>query len=92
MDLPTTVEQILYIHLDAYTKRPTIFTHDMTDCDYLLLGTHTVTVPIPQDVDLVQLQITTLETHKTALENEHFVKVRDLDERIQSLLALEHKI
>lgn len=66
------------------------FVSDMTEYGYTYLGDVTVTVPVPQ-VDVRQRMLDALRDEKQKLLAEAQVKANQIDEKIQSLLALEHK-
>lgn len=92
MNLPETATLTLALHTAKYGDVTEIlaFANDMSEFGYTYLGDVTVTVPVPQ-VDVRQRMVESLREEKQRLLAETQVKVNQIDERIQSLLAIEHK-
>lgn len=93
MNLPETATLTLCLHANTKygdSKEVLAFANDMTEFGYTYLGDVTVTVPVPQ-VDVRQRMVESLREEKKKLLAETQVKINAIDERIQSLLALEHK-
>jgi hypothetical protein len=88
--LPETIDVILYIHRCQYTGKVLGHSCDMTPYGDTLLGTHTVTVPVPQ-VDEVAAEMASLERAADKLRAEFGQKLKVVTDRIKSLQAIEHK-
>lgn len=88
--LPESIESTLLVHIDPHSDKPVAMTCDMTEFGYVLLGSVTVTVPVPQ-VDVIEAEIASLERKADAVRAEFHRKLTAITDRIQSLRAIEHK-
>lgn len=91
-ELPKTVSNTLYIVKSEYGG-PMITVCDMSEYGYVTLGTHEITLDVPQisQTDLVLKQVDVLKTEKQRLQAETQVKLNALDEKIQKLLAITYQ-
>lgn len=88
--LPETVKANLFIHVNHHDGAALAATCDMSQYGYTLLGTHEVEVPVPQ-VNVVEKEVESLNRQATALRAETHIKLKAIEDRINSLLAIEHK-
>jgi len=88
--IPETVKVTLHIHHSSYDNEPYVSTSDMSEYGYILLGTDTVTITIP-DVDIVQAEIDMLNRQTVKVREEFGRQLAILDRRISELTALEYK-
>jgi len=57
----------------------------------ILLGTQMVTFKIPQKVDIKGKAIEGLEDKKSKLQAKHHMELKEVQDKIDNLLAIEHK-
>lgn len=91
--LPKQVTLTLKLHVGTGWNAGQIipFCSDMSAHGYVYLGDVDVTVAVPQ-VDVRARMLERLREEKKTLLAMTQVKANDIDERIQSLLALEHQV
>lgn len=94
-DLPKTITQTLRIYaLKSFVNgeyQLTLSSIGMSGLgSYILLGTTDVTVDVPQDVNIINREIESLEGIKDQILTEAHLKAEEITEQIQSLQALEH--
>lgn len=88
--LPETIKVKIYIQVSLYSDEPQAFTCDMSDHGYIPLGTDEVIVTVPQ-TDRVLAEIEMLEKTADKIKADTHAKVKTIEDRIQSLKALEYK-
>jgi len=94
MNLPKTKEVTLYICIDTSfnENRLVVFPNDMSGYDdYTLIDTQTVTVDIPQNINIKALQVEKLQQSKKELLAKTEIAAKEIDEKIQSLMCIEAK-
>lgn len=89
MELPQTATLTLCLHMSQYGKEILPFATDMSEYGYVYLGDVEVTVAVPQ-VDARARMADMLRAERQRVLAEAQVKANEIDEKIQSLLALEH--
>ena len=89
-ELPKTVTAELFISQNQWGN-VSVFVSDMSQHGCITLGTKTITVDIPQDININQLKIDNLKEQKQKLLAETEVKLNTLEEDIQKLLCIESK-
>lgn len=62
-----------------------------SDSDYILLTTQKVTFKLPQNIDVKGKVIEGLEAEKEKIQAETHMKLKDIQEKIDNLLAIEYK-
>ncbi|GKX39538.1 hypothetical protein SOASR014_32770 [Pectobacterium carotovorum subsp. carotovorum] len=89
----TEVEVTLYIHTSKYTEKPFIGTCGMSQYGHVLIGTHTVIVPIPQisNSELTNRQIAALKSQQQKIIADAQLQASELEDQIQRLLCIEHQ-
>ncbi|WJV61093.1 hypothetical protein PCO87_14320 [Pectobacteriaceae bacterium C52] len=89
----TEIEVTLYIHNAQYTGKTLVSSCDMSHYGHTLIGTHTVTVPIPQmsNSELTSRQIATLKNQQQKIIADAQVKASQLEDQIRHLLCIEHQ-
>jgi len=90
-NLPKTVSTTLYISLCNVTDCVLVFSSDMSEYGYTVLGTKKITLDVPQDVDINGAKIDNLKQQKKKLLAETEVKVNAIEDDIQKLLCIESK-
>ena len=93
-ELPSEVTRKLYTCYSISGWRMgeiSIWDCNMTGEDYVLLAETEVTISIPEQGNLKSKVVEALEEEKKKLQAEHFVKMQELQEKIDSLLMLEYK-
>lgn len=99
--LPNEVTQKVYVILRQmrYDEKPRVVIADY-DLSTLTrdpgelcvtLGCHEITLPVPQDVDVIGAHVENLKEQKKKVMAEAQAAINRIEERIQSLLAIEHK-
>ena len=88
--IPETVKVTLHIHHSPHGNEPYVSTSDMSEYGYILMGTDTVIITIP-DVDIVQAEIDMLNRQAVKVREEFGRQLAILDRRISELTALEYK-
>jgi len=88
--IPETVKVTLYINRSPHDKSLFVSTSDMSEYGYILLGTDTAIITIP-DVDIVQAEIDMLNRQTARVREEFGRQLAILDRRISELTALEYK-
>lgn len=64
---------------------------DMSDYGYVLLGQQTIMFEIPSENDMVKKEIDMLNAKANKLKLDAHLAVEKIEEKIQSLLAIEDK-
>ena len=59
--------------------------------DQILIGTQMVTFKIPQKVDIKGKAVESLEEKKTKINAEFHMKLKEVQDKIDNLLAIEYK-
>lgn len=90
MELPKTATLTLCLHMAKYGQEILPFTSDMSEYGYTYLGDVEVSVAVPQ-VDARARMAEMLRAEKQRVLAAAQIKANEIDEKIQSLLALEHK-
>lgn len=90
-----TEQQLMtvYIHVekDDRENKPVLFNQDVSGfLDYVFLGSDDVLVNVPI-VDVNQAKIDKLELEAEDIKAEYHVRLKRIEERIQSLKAIEFK-
>lgn len=76
----------------ASQRQFTFFGCDMSEYGFTKVAPYTITADVEMDeAMLTQAEIETLRAEQQKIRAEAHAKVTQLDERIQSLLAIEHK-
>lgn len=88
--LPETIMVKIYIQVSPHTDEPQAFTSDMSEYGYIPLGTDEVIVAVPQ-TDRVLAEIEMLEKAADKIKADTHAQVKTIEDRIQSLKALEYK-
>lgn len=98
--LPKEVTQEVFIVLrqSRYDEKPrvVIADYDLSKLPQtgnelcVTLGRHEITLPVPQDVDVLGMHISGLKEQRQRILAEAQVKANAIEERISSLLAIEH--
>jgi len=95
--LPKTIEKEIFITLcisgyaagkisvGDYNKA------EFSSNDDVLLGTETVTFNVPQKVDIKGRAIKNLEDKKSKLQARHHMEIKEVQDKIDHLLAIEYK-
>ena len=94
MQTTETVETVkLYLHINKYGPGYDCYTSDMSEFGDVLVAIQEfeLVFDIPDDFDEVEAKIGTLEKAKAKINAEAWVKTQNIDEQIQSLLAIEDK-
>jgi len=88
--LPATVTGTVYICISPSFPEDVMLTcSDMSGYGYAVLGTQEVTVDVPRVYPRAKM-IEGLEAQAKKLQADHQVALNDIQDKIQSLLALEH--
>ena len=93
MNAPKTVTKTMWVsaqkNIDGeYDYWPT--QHDMSEYGIIMLGHAEVTFTVPK-TDPVQAEVEGLQAVKEKMNLEHATKIKQVEDRINSLLAIEHK-
>lgn len=92
IDLPESVEEVLYIHAD-YDGVVSIHTYRGASPDIWgpQIGEHTVTVPVPQltHAEINNKFVDALVEEKKKLQASTQMQINNIDHKISELLALE---
>ncbi|MCA5919291.1 hypothetical protein LES60_06605 [Pectobacterium brasiliense] len=88
----TEIEVTLFIHNSRYLESIMVSTCDMSHYGHILIGTHTVTVPIPRisDSELTNRQIAALKNQQQKIIADAQIQASQLEDQIQRLLCIEH--
>jgi hypothetical protein len=62
---------------------------DMTECGYVLVGPHEITLQIPADFNIAAGQISALQKQKDKLHKEFNVRLAQINDEISKLQCLE---
>lgn len=93
--MKTTINAFLHYHKYEWDENPTymLFNCDMGSCgpEYVLIGVQEVEVEIPDDFDPRPQQIEALKEAKQKILAETQIKVNNIEEQIQRILAIEYK-
>lgn len=89
-ELPKTIDADLFIIISPYGV-PSIATADMSDFGYTTIGKQSITLDVPQNVDINSLKIGSLTMRKNNLMAEYQRNIEEIDDQIQSLLCIESK-
>jgi hypothetical protein len=90
MSKPKTVTRELFIHHSSYREDNIwVCSDDMSDHGDILLGKVSVTFEIPQR-DIAAAKVEMLEKQIEKLQAKTQIKVTNMKEQIQSLLAIGH--
>ena len=89
-ELPKTVTAKFFISQDQYGN-VLLLASDMSNYGCITLGTKTITLDVPQDININQIKIDNLKEQKQKLLAETEVKLNTLEEDIQKLLCIENK-
>ena len=88
------LKETLYIHkapgylIEDYS----FFLHDMSDCGYILLGTHDLDIDIPKPTkDPIEAEIEMLKNQVAVINIEAYAKTQQLEQRISELTCIEFK-
>lgn len=84
-----TFDVELFIHKNTYGE-PNVFTYDMSEHGYILLGTQTVMLNVPTK-DPVEAEIEMLDKKEFSLVKEHLAQLHAIQQRRKDLLCLEVK-
>ena len=85
-------KQTLYIHKSpAYLIEDySFFLQDMSDCGYILLGTHDIEIDIPRPTkDPIEAEIEMLKNKVAVINTEAYAKTQQLEQRISELTCIE---
>lgn len=88
-----TKTETMYLHLwPKFKDEYLIFTHDATSSGYIMVAKKEieVTFEIPDDLNLTQLEIDGITQEKERIQAATHVKIQNLDDQIQRLLAIGH--
>lgn len=88
--LPETVKVLVYIQVNQLSGEVSALTCDMSQYGYTLLGIQEVEVPVPQ-VNVVEKEVESLHKQADTIRADAHVKLKAIEDRINSLRALEHK-
>ena len=88
--LPKSVTATMYIHVIQYSDKVQLFPFDMTSVGYILLGTTEVTFDVPQ-VDLVAMEIKSIEREKAMVVKEYEEKLAMIAEELSGLRSLTYE-
>ena len=93
--LPKTITKEIFIHVDTEAYHgPKFYCTDYDASDgmqcYVLLGTQEVTFKIPQNIDIKGEVIKGLENDKEKIQADTHMKLKDIQDKIDNLLAIEH--
>ena len=89
-ELPKTVTIEIFIAQDQCGNVVPLAS-DMSQFGYITLAKKSVTVDVPQDININQIKIDNLKEQKQKLLAETEVKLNTLEEDIQKLLCIESK-
>lgn len=92
--LPTSLEREIFIHYNiggSDSGKIEIWDCDLSGESRILLATRMVKIKIPVKTDLKADVIKALENEIQKTRAEAFAKIQSLQERVDSLLALEYK-
>ena len=84
------IEVEIYIHAPLYGDQFFCCTCDMAEHGYILLGSQTVTVDVP-DTNPIDAELAMLNKQVAIVEKESTAKLQVLNDRINSLMCIEHK-
>ena len=94
MKTVTTTKKI-YLHADSFDKDIlNIYYSDMSEYGDILIATKEVELSfdVPEDYDVVQLEIDQLTKAKKVIQAENHLKVQNIEDQIQRLLAIGHDV
>lgn len=95
--LPKTIKTELFITLAVSgwnTGKIGVWDCDVSEGgseEYILLTTKTVTFKLPQNMDIKGKVIEGLEAEKDRIQADTHMKLKDIQEKIDNLLAIEYK-
>ena len=84
------IEVKIYIHATLYGDKFFCCTCDMSEHGDVLLGSQTVLVDVP-DTNPIDAELAMLNKQVAIIENESAAKLQVLNDRINSLMCIEHK-
>ena len=85
------IEATIFIHAPRFTDQHMCFTSDMSEHGYILLGYQTVLVDVP-DTNPIDAKLAMLNKQVAIVQAESAAKLQVLNDRINSLMCIEHKI
>lgn len=91
--IPAKLPATLFTHyrIQGYGAGELVnYDFDASGAEYILIAETKVTVKIPPIGDLKKKVIDALETEKKNQQSAHLMKMKELQERINSLLAIEY--
>lgn len=96
-DIPSLPEQwIGKIYITYYIGsmlsfgRLRIWDYDASDQNDILVGVEEVTIPLNEMLDIREAAVTSLRATKQKIQAEAFQRAEKVEQRIQSLLMIEH--
>jgi hypothetical protein len=87
--LPPFIERKIYTHFEA-DGRISIWDRDMSNSNRILLSQMMVKVRIPKDKDLKVMMVDAIKNEIEETRANATKKINELEEKIQSLLAIEY--
>lgn len=78
-----------FIHADPYSDDLILFGHDASSSGYPCLGKTTVSFTMP-DGDAIKAMISLIEEQIKTERADHHVKITQLEDKMQQLLAIGH--
>ena len=85
------IEVKIFIQVGKYGDGQLCVSNDMTEQSYILLGSQTVTVDVP-DTNPIDAELEMLNKQVAVIDKESAAKLQVLNDRIKSLMCIEHKI
>jgi hypothetical protein len=88
------IRTVLHSSINQHTKEPiyTVYSTDMSKyCDQTMIAEQQVEFDVPESFDPVVAEVERLKAEKTRKLAEAQAEQTRIDERIQSLLAIENK-
>lgn len=92
--IPSKVEATIYTHyrINGYAAGELVnYDFDATGEDYIVVAKTPIAIKINKSDDIREEVIKTLEAEKEKCEAEHYKKMQELENKIQSLQRLEYK-
>lgn len=93
-EIPSKVNITLYTHyrINGYNAGELVnYDFDATGEDYIVVAKTPVAIKISKADDIREEVIKALQEEKEKREAEHWKKMQEIDQKIKSLLRLEHK-
>lgn len=91
--LPKTCTKDMYVHLSRFSHdQIDLYSCDMSQHGFACLGKVSVTFDVPQDVDPVEAQISSLEMQIEKAGEKYQQTIQPLKQQIKELQAITHQV